>query len=51
VVAVDAVRALVRPATAEPDDGWQLQLCNGDSLAVSRRQLPAVREALAAAGR
>jgi two-component system response regulator AlgR len=51
VVAVDAVRALARPATADPDDGWQLQLSNGDTLAVSRRQLPAVREVLAAAGR
>jgi two-component system, LytTR family, response regulator AlgR len=51
VVAVAAVRALVRPASADPDDGWQLQLANGDTLAVSRRQLPAVREVLAAAGR
>ena len=32
---------------AEPDDGWQVQLANGDWLAVSRRQLPAVREVLA----
>ena len=51
VVAVAAVRALTRPATADPDDGWQVQLANGDTLAVSRRQLPAVREVLAAAGR
>ena len=51
VVAVGAVRALARPATADPDDGWQVQLVNGVTLAVSRRQLPAVREVLAAAGR
>ena len=51
VVAVAAVRALTRPGAGEPDDGWQVQLANGDALAVSRRQLPAVRELLAAAGR
>lgn len=49
VVAVAAVRALTRPAAAEHDDGWQVQLVNGDALAVSRRQLAAVREVLAAA--
>jgi two-component system response regulator AlgR len=32
---------------AEGDEGWQVQLANGDWLAVSRRQLPAVREVLA----
>jgi two-component system response regulator AlgR len=32
---------------AELDEGWQVQLANGDWLAVSRRQLPAVREVLA----
>ena len=56
VVAVAAVRALARggaagadstPAAGEADDGWQLQLANGDWLAVSRRQLGAVREVLA----
>ena len=62
VVAVAAVRALARrggadaaaaepgsdgQAAAEADEGWQLQLANGDWLAVSRRQLPAVREVLA----
>jgi len=35
------------PPVAEVDDGWQVQLANGDWLAVSRRQLPAVREVLA----
>lgn len=35
-------------SNAADDGGWQLQLANGDWLAVSRRQLPAVREALAA---
>ena len=38
-------------AAAEADEGWQLQLANGDWLAVSRRQLPAVREVLAGAVR
>ena len=51
VVAVAAVRSLTRPGAGEPDDGWQVQLANGDALAVSRRQLPAVRDVLAAAGR
>ena len=64
VVAVSAVRALARGGAAgvnaagvtaaglapsDTDDGWQLQLVNGDWLAVSRRQLPAVREVLARA--
>ena len=59
VVAVSAVRALARGGAAgvtaaglaapETDDGWQVQLANGDWLAVSRRQLPAVREVLARA--
>jgi two-component system response regulator AlgR len=52
VVAVAAVRALQRrgaPAGAEGgDEGWQLQLANGDWLAVSRRQLADVRAVLAA---
>lgn len=61
VVAVSAVRALARrrpdeadepEAGAEPGEGgWQLQVANGDWLSVSRRQLPAVREVLAGAGR
>ena len=58
VVAVAAVRALARGGAddaggavtaSEADDGWQLQLANGDWLAVSRRQLAAVREVLACA--
>jgi len=51
VVAVGAVRALSKPVACDLDDGWQVQLANGDTLAVSRRQLPAVREVLAAAAR
>ena len=51
LVARAAVRALERgPAAAgagEADDGWVVRLSNGEALAVSRRQLPAVREALA----
>lgn len=51
LVARTAVRALERaPAAAagqEADDGWVVRLANGEALAVSRRQLPAVREALA----
>ena len=53
LVARTAVRALERAPTAsaghgEADDGWVVRLANGEVLAVSRRQLPAVREALAA---
>lgn len=52
VVALAAVRALARRAADDDgEEGWQLQMANGDWLAVSRRQLPAVRELLAAAGR
>ena len=51
LVARTAVRALERSAAAagggDSDDGWVVRLANGDTLAVSRRQLPAVREALA----
>ena len=47
VVALAAVRALARREGEAADEGWQLQLANGDWLAVSRRQLPAVREVLA----
>ena len=50
LVALAAVRALSRRDGAAADEGWQLQLANGDWLAVSRRQLPAVREVLARAG-
>ena len=38
-------------SSGDGDDGWQLQLANGHWLAVSRRQLPAVRQVLAEAGR
>ena len=58
VVAVSAVRALERghaqPSDEPPtegEEGWYVRLANGDTLAVSRRQLSAVRELLAAAGR
>ena len=47
VVALAAVRALARREGASADEGWQVQMANGDWLAVSRRQLPAVREVLA----
>ena len=49
VVALAAVRALARRGGDEADEGWQVQLANGDWLAVSRRQLAAVREVLATA--
>jgi len=49
VVARSAVRALTRPSAGDGDEGWQVQLVNGDTLAVSRRQLPAVRDVLAGA--
>ena len=38
-------------AGAEVEQGWFVRLANGEALAVSRRQLPAVRELLAKAGR
>ena len=57
VVAVTAVRALERgqPLAAgdtshEGEEGWCVRLANGETLAVSRRQLPAVRDLLARAG-
>ncbi|MBL0148357.1 MAG: response regulator transcription factor [Ideonella sp.] len=54
VVALASVRALAKRGTAgeagADEGGWQLQVANGDWLAVSRRQLPAVREVLANAG-
>jgi two-component system response regulator AlgR len=48
VVALSAVRGLERRADDGGEEAWALQLGNGDWLAVSRRQLAAVREALAA---
>lgn len=54
LVARTAVRALERAPTPaagqENDEGWVVRLANGEALAVSRRQLPAVREALAEPG-
>jgi two-component system, LytTR family, response regulator AlgR len=48
VVALSAVRALAKGGEAEGgEEGWQLQLANGEWLAVSRRQVAAVRDALA----
>ncbi len=54
LVARAAVRALERVAQAghglghaDGDEAWVVRLVNGEVLAVSRRQLPAVREALA----
>ena len=49
VVALAAVRVLARRDGEAADEGWQLQMANGDWLAVSRRQLAAVREVLAGA--
>lgn len=60
IVARHAVRALERGAGSGGEgegadgadaEGWQLRLVDGQRLAVSRRQLSAVREALAAEGR
>ncbi len=48
VVALSAVRALERHGEDESEEGWAVQVSNGDWLAVSRRQLAAVREAVAA---
>jgi len=53
LVSRDAVRALERRATEGDDggEGWAVQVApHGEWLAVSRRQLSAVREALAQAG-
>jgi len=50
LAAVGAVRALERSADgddAEAGEGWSVSLVNGERLAVSRRQLAAVRAALA----
>ena len=51
LVALSAVRALERPPlspddSAEAADRWVIRLVNGHTLAVSRRQLAAVREVL-----
>lgn len=52
VVAIAAVRALERHAAPDADgEGWAVRLAPADEwLAVSRRQLPAVRAALVAPG-
>ncbi|MBI5258036.1 MAG: response regulator transcription factor [Burkholderiales bacterium] len=46
VVALAAVRALERRGEDDGEEGWAVQVSNGDWLAVSRRQLAAVREAV-----
>ena len=51
LVARSAVRALERApldGSTNGEESWVVRLANGEALAVSRRQLPAVREALAA---
>ncbi len=51
LVARTAVRALERAppdGSTDGDEAWVVRLANGEALAVSRRQLAAVREALAA---
>jgi two-component system response regulator AlgR len=48
VVALSEVRALERRGVDEGEEGWAVQMSNGDWLSVSRRQLAAVREAVAA---
>jgi two-component system, LytTR family, response regulator AlgR len=50
LVAMRAVRSLERHASDEEPLGWAVQLHNGERLTVSRRQLAAVREALAGRG-
>lgn len=53
LVARAAVRALERApldGASDGDDAWVVRLANGAALAVSRRQLAAVRDALAGAG-
>jgi two-component system response regulator AlgR len=52
IVARHAVRALERRAGGDADEGWSVRIGpTGEWLAVSRRQLGAVREALTAAER
>jgi two-component system, LytTR family, response regulator AlgR len=48
VVALSEVRALERRGIDDGEEGWAVQMSNGDWLSVSRRQLAAVREAVAA---
>jgi len=48
VVSLAAVRTLERHGDEQGEEGWAVQLSNGDWLAVSRRQLGAVREWVAA---
>jgi two-component system response regulator AlgR len=48
VVALSEVRALERRGVDDSEEGWAVQMSNGDWLTVSRRQLAAVREAVAA---
>ena len=48
VVALSEVRALERRGVDDGEEGWAVQMSNGDWLSVSRRQLAAVREAVAA---
>ncbi|MBP6901757.1 MAG: response regulator transcription factor [Burkholderiaceae bacterium] len=55
IVALAAARALERSAPGDEGEGdgaeaWQLRLADGSRLAVSRRQLAAVKAALAASG-
>jgi two-component system response regulator AlgR len=50
LVALRAVRSLERHASEDEPLGWAVQLHNGERLAVSRRQLASVREALGSAG-
>lgn len=47
VVALGSVRTLERRADEDGEEGWAVQLSNGDWLTVSRRQVAAVREVLA----
>jgi len=47
VVALAAVRTLERRPDEDGEEGWSVQVSNGDWLSVSRRQLVAVREAVA----
>lgn len=47
VVALSEVRGLERRGVDDGEEGWAVQMSNGDWLSVSRRQLAAVREAVA----
>lgn len=50
VVALGAVRTLERRADEDGEEGWAVELSNGEWLTVSRRQVAAVREVLARQG-